>query len=85
MCTSALPAGMYTHCICVWFPIQKRVMDPLELGLSIVVNHHVCAGNRTQVLVSARVALHYRATSPVPKLNCEKRLIVGWIHEWMNV
>lgn len=29
---------------------QKGSMDPLELELWMVVNHHVGAGNRTQVL-----------------------------------
>ena len=30
--------------------LEKRVLDPLELELQMVVNHHVGAGNVTWVL-----------------------------------
>ena len=29
---------------------QKKVLDPLELGLQMIVSHHVDAGPRTWVL-----------------------------------
>lgn len=51
MCTDVFLAYMYM-CkpqVCSAHG-QKRVLDPLDLELQIVMNHHMCAGNYTQVL-----------------------------------
>ena len=36
---------------------QKRVLDPLELELQMVVSHHMVVGNQTQVLLKAQPVL----------------------------
>jgi hypothetical protein len=51
MCMSGfLHVCMCTICVPGALGSQKGEMDPLELELWMVVNHHVGAGNRTQVL-----------------------------------
>lgn len=35
---------------------QKRQSDPLDLGLQKVPNHHISAGDRTQVLSKGRLS-----------------------------
>ena len=37
--------------VCVTCEGQKRVLDPLELELQMVMNQHVGARNQTQVLI----------------------------------
>lgn len=43
-----LPTCMYVFTMCVLVPLrgQKRVSNPLELGLQVFVCHHVGDGNR---------------------------------------
>lgn len=38
------------HCMSVALWGQKRILDPLELELLMVVNHHVDVGNHTSVI-----------------------------------
>jgi hypothetical protein len=39
---------MYVHHVCAWcHRIQKRMLEPLQLELEMIVSHHVCAGNQT--------------------------------------
>ena len=34
-----------SDCMLVYYVCAKRVLDPLELKIQVVVNHHVDAGN----------------------------------------
>ena len=53
MCMNALPASMHMLHVCAWCLRrsevegrgQKRVLDPLELELGVVVSHCVGAGS----------------------------------------
>ena len=45
MCMSVLLVCMCTICMLGLFGCLKRVSDPLELGLWMVVNCRVCGGN----------------------------------------
>lgn len=46
-CIVFMPARMYVYasCACSVHKGQKKALDPLELKLQTVVNHHVGAGN----------------------------------------
>ena len=60
-----LPACIYMYQVCACCPQgQKRASNPLELGLQIVVNCHVGAGNRTLVLHKSNNALNDEPTLP---------------------
>jgi hypothetical protein len=45
MYMSVLLTCTSVHHICSWYRGQKRVSDPLELQLGMVVSHHVGTGN----------------------------------------
>lgn len=45
MCMSVLFACLCTMCMPGVQESQKRVMDPVELGLQIVMTHYVSFGN----------------------------------------
>lgn len=50
MCVRILPACMHTTWMHHAHRAQKKVLDPLELELWVLVSHYVGAGNRVQVL-----------------------------------
>jgi hypothetical protein len=51
MCVAVLSACVPVHPVhCVELLGQKRVLEPLELKLGMVVRHPVGAGNRTQAM-----------------------------------
>jgi hypothetical protein len=50
MCLSVLLAYVCAPCVYSVHGDQKRSLDAQELELQTIVNHHVSAGNETQVL-----------------------------------
>lgn len=59
---SILPTCMYVCTACVPMPSdQKIVLDPLELKLQVVVNHHVDTGSRTWILYKNNKCFNYWA------------------------
>lgn len=48
---------------------QKRVLDPLEPELSVVVSHHVDSGTKLRSWTRATSALTHGTISPVLALN----------------
>ena len=55
MCVRVLPASIYVYPVDVLrFRGQKRVLDPLELELNVIVSHHSGAGNGTWVLCKSK-------------------------------
>lgn len=49
--TSILPACMSAYHMCAGAQVnQKRVLDPLDLELQMVVRYHVGSGNQTCIL-----------------------------------
>jgi hypothetical protein len=52
---NALPAGMYVHHTHAWYVRRSEEgIGYLELGLWLIVNSHVGAGNQTQDLCKSR-------------------------------
>jgi hypothetical protein len=64
MCMGVLPAClMYVPGTCRG---QKRVFGSLELGLQMVVNHHMGAGTEPQVFLGTVSVLNHLSISPSP-------------------
>lgn len=60
-------------CLCTIYMLgvhsgRKVGLDFLTLKLQMVMNHHVCAGNRAQTSVRAARVLNCQAISPFPVL-----------------
>jgi hypothetical protein len=57
---------MHTTCVLGALEGQKRVWDPVKLKLQRIVNHHVGAGNQTQVLCRRKGQVFLTAELSLP-------------------
>lgn len=58
---------------------QKRILDPLELEILMVVSHHVDIGDQIQPPGRTANTLNYSAISPVPILLTSKATFLCWV------